>query len=73
MNIMDELRLEGGRGDGVRSPSGLRDPPLRACARARLSRFLARSLARSVRRLCVLWSVFCGIWECSELRIPVKD
>jgi len=48
MNIMDERRLEGGRGDGVRSPSVLRDPPLRACARARLSRFLARSLPRSL-------------------------
>jgi hypothetical protein len=68
---MDERRLEGGRGDGVRSPSVLRDPPLRACARARLSRFLARSLALCAA--CVfLWSVFCGIWECSELRIPVK-
>jgi hypothetical protein len=55
MNIMNELRLEAGRGDGVRSPSGLRDPPLRACARARLSRFLAPSLA-----LCAA-CVFCGL------------
>jgi hypothetical protein len=59
MNIMNELRLEAGRGDGVRSPSVLRDPPLRACARARLSRFLPRSLAPSLA-LCAA-CVLCGL------------